>query len=83
MYEINYTCYENCPEYTKDNERDKKCSCNTNMGYWYEFKRNYNGEELSFLECGEYKCPYNIYHKSNKINPDTRQYLLLWHASTA
>ena len=76
MYEINYTCYENCPEYTKDNERDKKCSCNTNMGYWYEFKRNYNGEELSFLECGEYKCPYNIYHKSNKINPDTRQYLL-------
>ena len=76
MYEINYTCYENCPEYTKDNERDKKCSCNTNMGYWYEFKRKYNGEELSFLECGEYKCPYNIYHKSNKINPDTRQYLL-------
>ena len=76
MYEINYTCYENCPEYTKDNERDKKCSCNTNMGYWYEFKRKYNGEELSFLECGEYKCPYDIYHKSNKINPDTRQYLL-------
>lgn len=46
------------------------------MGYWYEFKRKYNGEELSFLECGEYKCPYNIYYKSNKIDPDTRQYLL-------
>ena len=46
------------------------------MGYWYEFKRSYFSEALSFLECGEDKCPYNIFHKSNKINPDTRQYLL-------
>lgn len=76
MYEINYTCYENCPEYTKDNERDKKCSCNTNMGYWYEFQREYDGNDLSFLECGVDKCPYDIYDKSQKENPDTRQYLL-------
>ena len=76
MYEINYTCYDNCPEYTKDNERDKKCSCNTNMGYWYEFKRKYKGNDLSFLECGVDKCPYDIFAKSQKENPDTRQYLL-------
>ena len=76
MYEINYTCYENCPEYTKDNERDKKCSCNTNMGYWYEFKRQYFSNDLSFLECGVDKCPYDIFAKSQKENPDTRQYLL-------
>jgi hypothetical protein len=78
MYLINYTCYEKCPNYTKDNERDKNCSCNTNMGLWYDFDITfeYSGNSYPFLGCGIDECPFDISERSEKQKPDTRQYLL-------
>ena len=74
MYEFNYICYDKCPENTKDNKKDKTCSCNTNMGYWYEYERGDITFTNKFLECGVEECPENIIDKS-KIE-ETRQYLL-------
>ena len=74
MYEFNYVCYEKCPEYTKDNKKNRTCYCNTNMGYWYEYEKNDITLPNKFLECGVDECPENIKNKSGK--EETRQYLL-------
>ena len=78
MYVFNYVCYDKCPEYTEDNTKDKNCSCNTNTGYYYEYKR---GDAIAtvtfpnqFFECAVEECPENIKDKS-KID-ETRKYLL-------
>jgi hypothetical protein len=74
MYIFNYVCYEACPEYTKDNKRNKTCYCNTNMGYWFEYNKSDIDLPDEFLECGVDECPENIEDITGE--EETRQYLL-------
>ena len=74
MYVFNYVCYDKCPENTVDNTKDKTCSCNTNTGYYYEYKRGDVNFDNQFFECAVDECPENIKDKS-KID-ETRKYLL-------
>ena len=74
MYVFNYVCYDKCPENTEDNTKDKTCSCNTNTGYYYEYKRGDVNFDNQFFECAVDECPENIKDKS-KID-ETRKYLL-------
>ena len=54
-YIFNYVCYEKCPKDSKDSLdiNDPNCTCNTEVGYWYEYEK-YN---LTYLQCALEQCP--------------------------
>lgn len=62
LWEINYTLYSSCPEYTKEGN-NKRCICDSKY-YWYE---DHTSDGKSFLHCGLSDCPENYYKDdSNK-----------------
>jgi len=36
---FNYVCYNKYPENTIENATDHTCSCDTELGYWYRYKK--------------------------------------------
>ena len=68
-YIFNYTCYEKCPEYTKELEEPdngNNCACNKDINaYWYEYI--IDSKKLYF--CGIKKCPIN-YDDNNHNRPN-------------
>ena len=61
LFELNYTCYDVCPENTVDviSEDGNYCICNLNDGFWYE--QTIDG--FTYKSCGLKECP--SYDKNN------------------
>ena len=69
MFVFNYTCYDKCPENTKELEEPEDgntCTCDKDIiTYWYEYIQ----DSKKFFVCDVKKCPIN-YDDNNHNRPN-------------